>query len=275
MSTLPTRQIGISELQALQRFAQQFVHLWDDVQCAPRKRKSRAQMNAAIALTLLRDVCKALGMLDTVLRIHSQRWDFGLSELLLDLGEAVRGMYGKLKWRSSIGVDVNKYKAFDMRNPSYKPPSAGEWKKAVRIAGVKLGAQLDTRSVSFKQEWISTVRKAAERLPKALPKAPPESTTPPAGATRLHFDPQTQAVTLDGKSHPIKNPRAFKLYRAIADCNGEPITRAKLRQPPHYFKGDKTVRKLLDTLPSVLGKTVLSHTSGYWLHLPAAKKIRT
>ena len=204
--SLPTRKIGINELQVVQRFAHQFVHLWDDALSAPRKRKSLAKSNAVIALNLLRDVCKGLGILDTELRIHHQRSDFDLSRLLVDLREAVGAMCAKIRYREAIGVDVKKYKAFDLRNPSFKPPSANEWKKAVRIAGAKFGGYLDTSSVAFEREWIDTVRKAAERLPKAPPystatPAVPDNAVQPRNLPKERFGPGYRSVHWYGKAY--------------------------------------------------------------------------
>jgi hypothetical protein len=194
-SCLPTRNIGISEQRVIQRFAQQFVHLWDDAQSAPRKRKSFALWKAAIALTLLRDACKALGLLETELELQYQRSNFDLAQLLMDLREAVGAMHAKLKWREAIGVDVNKYKALDLLNPSFKPPTAKEWNKAVRIAGVKMaGGHLDTsRSFAFRREWIETLRKAANRLPKA----PLDLMATPA------VSPQSELTAAASSSQPV------------------------------------------------------------------------
>jgi hypothetical protein len=84
---------------------------------------------------------------------------------------------------------------------------------------------------------------------------------------RLSFDSQTQTVTLDGKRFQIKNPRSYFLYQAIAEANGQPITRNHLRLKNKGLKGDKTIRSLLDKLPAKIGQTVKSGAHGYWLCL--------
>jgi hypothetical protein len=86
---------------------------------------------------------------------------------------------------------------------------------------------------------------------------------------RLNLDDETQTVTLDGKQYPVANPKSYFLFRAIADRNGQPITRAELRQQNRGLKGDKTIPTLLAALPSKLRKAVKSSPAGYNLCLPA------
>jgi hypothetical protein len=88
-------------------------------------------------------------------------------------------------------------------------------------------------------------------------------------APRLQFDPQTQVVTLDYVANQVENPKTFQLYKAIADCNGAPITRAELRQQHKGIRGDKTIPNLLKLLPAGLRNTIKSGPTGYWLKLPA------
>ena len=138
--------------------------------------------------------------------------------------------------------------------------------------------QLETWATKLRAPLSSVVIQHFAHAVDLLCEASPSPLTTAGDAAaeniRIHFDPQTQTITLDGEPFSIENPRAFKLYKAIVDCNGEPITRAKLRQPPHLFKGDKIARKLLDMLPSALRKTVLSDNNGYCWRLPVSKKIR-
>jgi hypothetical protein len=84
---------------------------------------------------------------------------------------------------------------------------------------------------------------------------------------RLQFDAQTFTVILDKRRYQVENPKAFILYKTIADKKGAPITRAGLRQADPIFRGDKTVPRLLKLLPRQLRKTIKSSHSGYWLQL--------
>jgi hypothetical protein len=91
---------------------------------------------------------------------------------------------------------------------------------------------------------------------------------------RLRFDQQALVVYLDGRQIPVQSPKAFLLFKTIAEHEG-PITRAGLRSRSAHFRGDKTVRKLLALLPAALRRTIKSNYSGYWLQLAPAKEIRT
>lgn len=84
---------------------------------------------------------------------------------------------------------------------------------------------------------------------------------------RLHFDPQTQTVTLDGKRHKIEDPKAFSVYQEIANACPNPLTKAELQERVLGCKGDKKIRQLLDSLPEPLCVTVRSGKNGYWLDL--------
>ena len=84
---------------------------------------------------------------------------------------------------------------------------------------------------------------------------------------RLHFDPQTQTVTLDGKDHKIEDPKAFSLYQVIASSCSNPLTKAILQERVPGCRGDKKIRQLLNGLPKLLCNTVRSGPNGYWLDL--------
>jgi hypothetical protein len=87
--------------------------------------------------------------------------------------------------------------------------------------------------------------------------------------SRVAFDPESQTLVLDGKKFLFENPRAFFLYKAIADKKGEPITRAELRKQIKNLKGDKTIPNLQAKWPTELRATIKRGTCGYWLCLPA------
>jgi hypothetical protein len=111
----------------------------------------------------------------------------------------------------------------------------------------------DSAAFRFANELLQALEEAY-RLPKDQP--------------RLRLDPLTQIVTLDGQDYPIDNPKAFRLYKIIADKGGEPITRAGIRRLNPGFRGDKTIPTLLATLPDPIRATVKSSSVGYWLRLP-------
>jgi hypothetical protein len=85
---------------------------------------------------------------------------------------------------------------------------------------------------------------------------------------RIYCDPDTHIITLDGVEYPIPNPKAFLLYQILSEARGEPTTRRKLRQRNPTFRGDKTVRRLADSLPPELRDTIQSGPAGFWLRLP-------
>jgi hypothetical protein len=95
---------------------------------------------------------------------------------------------------------------------------------------------------------------------------------------RIEFDSRTQSVTLDGNPFPIDDPKAFEVYQAIADSCPHPLTRAAISSRVKGVHGGKKVRRLLDSLPEPLARTVLSGPNGYWLRLPKKrrpKKVRS
>jgi hypothetical protein len=93
---------------------------------------------------------------------------------------------------------------------------------------------------------------------------------------RLIFDRLTKCITLDGISHSLTNPKAFTVFRTIATSNG-PITRADISKQVSGTKGAKTIRRLLNSLPHPLLRTIQSGPQGYCLVLPprTRKKGRT
>jgi hypothetical protein len=89
---------------------------------------------------------------------------------------------------------------------------------------------------------------------------------------RLSFNKLTWTVTLDGKPEQIQDPKAFAVYKAIADKKGGIITKAEIRGLVPGTRGQKTIRTLLDSLPRRLRSTVKTLCGrGYALQLPARK----
>jgi hypothetical protein len=86
--------------------------------------------------------------------------------------------------------------------------------------------------------------------------------------SRLRFDETTFTIYLDRIPYKVSTPNAFALYKHLAAQNGTPVTRQQIRVADRRFRGDKTVVRLLNRLPSSLRHTVKSGESGYWLHLP-------
>jgi hypothetical protein len=94
----------------------------------------------------------------------------------------------------------------------------------------------------------------------------------PIHAERLQFDLQTYTIILDNKPYKIDYPKAFLVYKAIADKGGATITKGRIRDVVLGVRGQKTIPKLLKTLPPKLRKTVEIGSTGYWLRLPAKTK---
>jgi hypothetical protein len=93
------------------------------------------------------------------------------------------------------------------------------------------------------------------------------------GNGRLAFDDNTLTVTLDGRSSPISDPQAYRVYKTIADYGSPgPITKASIATRVPGTRGRKTIPKLLKSLPSHLKKTVHTTTRGFSLKLPPIKK---
>jgi hypothetical protein len=92
---------------------------------------------------------------------------------------------------------------------------------------------------------------------------------PPKNVGRLQFDDASLTVRIDGGA-PIraKNPRAYQIFKAIAQASPDVINRIDIRQAVCGTKGDKTIRHLIDGLPRPLRDAVESDTTGFWLRLP-------
>jgi RNase P subunit RPR2 len=139
-----------------------------------------------------------------------------------------------------------------------------QWLPLVPLLDKKLDPRTDEEKARSAREL------QAKLLQRALEPPPPKP--------RLGFDDETQTVVLDGVSRPCPNPRCYFLYKAIADRKGKEVNSTALRSEVKGTGGDKTIRKLLDTLPRALRSTVKSGPLGYWLNLPPEppeKKIRT
>ncbi len=93
-------------------------------------------------------------------------------------------------------------------------------------------------------------------------------------ANRLQFDQFTLSVFLDGRKYAIQKPRTFELYCFIATryfASRRQISQAAIRAELLGFRGQKTIRRILDTLPAELRRTVRSDPNGFWVVLPDCK----
>ncbi len=103
------------------------------------------------------------------------------------------------------------------------------------------------------------------------PSAPPG--TPPRGGEqqpRLCFDEDTHTFTLDGVPYPVEKPKAFALYRAIAEKRDDSgyIKDTALQALIPGTRGEKTIPRLLKTLPQELQATLLEDNQGRFVRLP-------
>jgi hypothetical protein len=103
-------------------------------------------------------------------------------------------------------------------------------------------------------------------------KLPAERSLPLGRQPRLAFDKFTQAITLDGTPYQIADPKAFSVYKAIAEACPQPVTAADIRPKVAGCKGKNKVGQLLNTLPAPLRATVRSGNAGYWLSLDSAAR---
>jgi len=72
---------------------------------------------------------------------------------------------------------------------------------------------------------------------------------------RLRFDAGTQTVLLDGSGIKVADPKAFAVYRALAEACPQPLTRAAIQKQVPGCRGAKKIRQLLDSLAERLRAT--------------------
>jgi hypothetical protein len=90
-------------------------------------------------------------------------------------------------------------------------------------------------------------------------------------APRLEFDVYSLVITLDGKDYAVNEPKAFAIYKALADAMPQVRTKRDIAGIVKGVGGDKTIPRLLAKLPDALHKTVKQTTAGYSLRLPRGK----
>jgi hypothetical protein len=138
----------------------------------------------------------------------------------------------------------------------------------VRSVGALRTATLVAAVKPFEQSllgWANDIEAEESQRSQILPSSSDHA------LGRLRFDPLTQTVYLDGAAIPVEDPKAFLLYKTLAEHEG-PLTRRALRSKSGHFRGDKTVPRLRLRLPTRLRNTVRSNNTGYWLRLPPKKK---
>jgi hypothetical protein len=98
-----------------------------------------------------------------------------------------------------------------------------------------------------------------------------EVRSPAPEDSRLRFDDAALTVAIDdGSPIYVANPRAFKVFKTIAEASPNVINRKDIQVAVCGTKGDRTIRDLIDKLPQRLREAVKSDTTGYWLCLPTA-----
>jgi hypothetical protein len=119
----------------------------------------------------------------------------------------------------------------------------------------------------LREEAVTTANRRAAASTRQESEPAQNSRAIGSEAERLRFDVQTLTVTLDNKPFKISNPKAFSVYKAIADSRPNPITRASIQSRVPGCRGEKTIRRLLNTLQEPLRECVQSGPAGYWLEL--------
>lgn len=96
---------------------------------------------------------------------------------------------------------------------------------------------------------------------------------------RLCFDDYTHTVTLDGKSYPVADPKAYLILKVIAGASPDTIPKPEIRCLVRGVNGVKTIPEKLNILPKALQKIVVATNTGYCIRLsskipPTAPRVR-
>jgi hypothetical protein len=155
------------------------------------------------------------------------------------------------------GYDMQKY--LDVVNADLRPfvRNLLSWHPAPSAAA---------RTPEAVEAMFRNVRLAVDRLRYLKPAAEPRQ------EQRIAFDDHALTVTLDGVPYKIDNPYAYAIYKAVVCRQAATITRKNIRTAVKGVAGDKTIPRLIDTLPDALRRTVRSSTKGYWHELSAKPK---
>jgi hypothetical protein len=118
--------------------------------------------------------------------------------------------------------------------------------------------------------WISA-RKTAEThsgvdVGTAFASPPAFVAHPPT--KRLMFDAAALIVTLDGTAFHVPDPKAFSIFKLIADAAPATLTEMDIQRKVRGTKGRGAVRRRLKSLPAPLRDAIKGNNRGRWLCLP-------
>lgn len=151
----------------------------------------------------------------------------------------------------------------------WPPPVQLDWWNQANNAQERINEVIEAEGPAPTQPFgFTPPRETDSQIPKqATTEAGMEGIPPPP--ERLTFNLDTHTVTLDGQAYKVPDPKAFLVYKALADARPNPLTKAAIAGKVPGCKGDKTVPSLLKKLPEPLRATVRSGPGGYWLDLDA------
>ena len=112
--------------------------------------------------------------------------------------------------------------------------------------------------------WRARMRQWRAEIVARLDRLEAQSVNPPE---RLYFDALTHTVSLDGTHYTITDPKAFAVYKVIADACPQPLTKVRIQKIVPGCKGKKRIPQLICMLPEPLRASVRSGPYGYWLDL--------
>jgi hypothetical protein len=133
------------------------------------------------------------------------------------------------------------------------------------LAPVRLPGYATTPTAEFavrKRQLDEGIARAEEETARA------EQVLQSIAGARVFFDDDRQAVTVDGKAHKVKNPAAYKVFKAIYSRETPRITAEAVRKLVRGI-GEKAVTRHIKSLPKVLQRILHSDKHGHWHELPS------
>jgi hypothetical protein len=162
--------------------------------------------------------------------------------------------------RARLRAEIERLRPVVARRPrvslavqSYMTDLTTKLLKTDAIVGLK-GALAELRRLYFE---------AGEALDEA-PKGDP-------GHERLKLDRATWTITLDGRTWPIKNPQAFKIFERIAATEGAKVLSAEVRKAAGGGPNMRVGQILAKHLPEELRRTIIGQRgngAGFAFRLP-------